>query len=274
MNQTMHTKWIALSERVYCALLILYPADYRREYSSLMVQLFRDVSRDTYHRQGLTGITLWWCRTLLDLTLTVIEHRRKVKFAMSKSAFVQITGMLLILGGVCIALATFSQLQPGDRYSYYGVYEVLRLLFAPGFLLVGLGCIGLGLRYDQTLGTPGQWALYLSGIGAFVIAAGMVATLIDDSLFMIWFGAGILHSLALTVFGILHVRKPTLPIFRALPLQMGAGWLILMLGIVQTNSETLNNALVFLVWLGTGLAWLGIGLAVNRQQREALLVAT
>jgi hypothetical protein len=267
----MQPKWIRLSEHIYGALLILYPVEFRRDYGALMLQIFRDVSRDRYHHQGAAGLALWWCRTLLDLVFTVIEERRKVRIVMLKSTFVQLTGIMLVIGGALSGIAAFSQLQPGDHYSYYGIFQVLLLLVAPGWLLSGLGCIGLVLRYDQALGTAGRWTLYLTAVGFLIMTVGVVATSIQDSLWNFWMAGGVLHTIGLTAFGLLHVRKPTLPVFRALPLQIAGGWLVMWLGVLQTSSQTTNNTLSFLLFVGMGLAWLAIGLAVNRQQREAVL---
>jgi hypothetical protein len=68
------TSWIALFERFYRALLILYPAKYRLEYGSAMVQVFRDMCRNVYHEQGQTGLARWWVVTLTDLVRTAIEQ--------------------------------------------------------------------------------------------------------------------------------------------------------------------------------------------------------
>jgi hypothetical protein len=261
--------WIALSERAYRALLIVYPADYRREYGPWMAQMFRDVCRDAYQQQGAAGIVLWWCTTLFDLALTAFEQRRKGGFRMSKSMWIRLSGTLLILGGAFGSLAAFSQLQPDDHYRYYGIYQALMLLLAPGFLFTGLGCIGLALRYERTLGTVSQWALILSGVGALVMALGVTVTQIREEWWNIWYAGGVVHTLALTAFGLLHLRKPALPVFRGLPLQIAAGWLVMMLGVLRTDSQTANNALAFLIFVGMGLAWLGIGLAVQRQQPDA-----
>ncbi len=268
----MQPKWIRLSEHIYGALLILYPVEFRRDYGSLMLQIFRDVSRDRYHHQGAASLVFWWCRTLLDLVFTVIEQHRKVRFVMFKSTLVQLTGSLLVMGGALSGIAAFSQLQPGDHYRYYGIYQLLLLLLAPGWLLSGLGCFGLALRYDQALGAAGRWTLYLTAIGFLAMVVGIVATSIQDSLWNLWMAGGILHVVGLTTFGLLHVRKPVLPIFRALPLQIAGGWLVIWLGILRTDSQITNNTLSFLLFVGMGLAWLAIGLAVNRQQREAVLV--
>lgn len=262
--------WIAFAERVYCMLLLLYPADYRRDYGRLMQQIFRDVSRDKYRRYGTLKMMFWWCKTLLDLVLTVIEQRRKAKLTMSKSTFVQLTGILLIIGSGFGMLAAFSQFQPDDHHTYYGIYQMLILLSVPGFLFVGLGCIGLGLRYSQIFGTMGQWTLYLTGIGAWVMGVGLVIASISDWQWQVWLAGGILHGLALAAFGLMHLRKPTLPIFRALPLQMALGWLVFILGVLQTSSQTANNALSFLFMFGMALGWLGIGQILHRQQHETL----
>jgi hypothetical protein len=268
----IQTPLITLSERIYRALLIFYPADYRHEYGALMVQVFRDVSRDTYRSQGVFGLLFWWCAALLDLTRTVIEQRKKV--TMSKSTWIQITGSLLVIGGAFWGLAAFSQLQPGDHYTYHGVYQVLIWLLAPGFLLVGLGCVGLALRYGPALGVLGKWLLYLTSLGALVMAVGLVAMSIQDSLWNIWLAGGILHMTALIVFGLLHVWKPVLPIFRALPLQIASGWLIVMTGVfVRLFPQATANLLSFLMVFGMGLAWLAIGLAVHRQQSKVVPAA-
>jgi hypothetical protein len=238
-----------------------------------MLQIFRDVTRERYRRQGEIGIVFWWCRTLLDLTLTVIEQRRRTKLTMSKSTLTQLAGTLLVLGGVFVALAAFSQLQPGDDATSTGIYQVLSWLACPGFLFIGLGCIGLGLRYDRASGMLEQWSLSLSGFGAMVIGVGIFAAIIDSSLRSIAVGGIIIHAIGLTAFGVLHARRPTLPIFRGLPLQMAGGLLVLASGVLQTNSEFFNNALLFLLVVGMGLAWIVIGLTLQRLQQAAPLAA-
>lgn len=98
MSRMKNSRWIALSEEVYAALLILYPADYRHEYSWLMRQVFRDVSRERYQKQGWMGVVFWWCRTILDLTITVIQERRRMRIMLTKATFIQFAGVLLALG--------------------------------------------------------------------------------------------------------------------------------------------------------------------------------
>jgi hypothetical protein len=273
MNKSMVSQWIMRSVRAYRAMLVLYPTDYRREYGPLMVQFFRDVSVDKYHRHGLLGIALWWCKTFLDLTLTVIEQHRKVKYPMSKSTLIQLAGNLLIAAGMCGAVAAFSQLQPDNHDSFYGIYRFLTWLIAPSLLLGGLGCIGLALRFDQALGALGQWTLHLSGIGALVMAVGAVAMSLTDTLRNLWLGGNLIFTIGLIAFGLAHLSRPALPIFRALPLQMAAGWLVMVLGLPERFAQPTDNLLTFLFLLGMGLVCLAIGSSVSRQQGTTVLPA-
>ncbi len=275
MNAPIETNAaLAVSVKVYRALLILYPAEYRRDYGELMAQVFRDMCRDAYRARGLTGMLLWWCTTLFDLIFTAIEERRKVKFMFSKATLVQMAGFLLMAGGFMSGIAAFSQFQPGDHYSYHGIYQVLIWLYAPGSLLIGLGGIGLALQYEPALGSFGKWMLILSGISSAAMAVGVTATFINDDLWEAWLTSGIVHTIALTLFGLVHLRTPALPIFRGLPLMTASGWLIMMLGVLRTDSQIANNALSFLIFFGIGLGWLAIGQATNRQQRGQAAVAT
>jgi serine/threonine protein kinase len=69
------TAWLKVSDRLYRTLLIVYPAQYRREYGPLMAQVFRDLCRDVGRRGGAWGFFVLWIRTLADLAITAVaEH--------------------------------------------------------------------------------------------------------------------------------------------------------------------------------------------------------
>lgn len=272
MNRATPATWITRSAQIYRTLLVLYPADYRREYGALMVQVFRDVARDKYGRSGLIGIALWWCSTLLDLTLTVIEQR-KGRFGMSKSTFIQLSGMFLMVGGVFMMLASFSQLQPGDHYSYTGIYQVLLWMIAPSFILLGLGLIALALRDETSMGTLGKWLLIVSGVTSVLMGGGFGLSMFRDDWWNIWYVTSLVHVGAFTLFGVLHGFKPSLPVFRWLPLMAASGWWFMFLGIAEPFPQSTENLLSFIIFLGMGLGWLAIGMAVNRQRGEAVLAA-
>ena len=64
-----------LSERIYRLMLHMYPVNYRKQYGQLMVQAFRDLSREAYVEHGFPELTKAWAHTLADVATTVVsEH--------------------------------------------------------------------------------------------------------------------------------------------------------------------------------------------------------
>jgi hypothetical protein len=64
-----------LAERLYHFLLFAYPATHRREYGPLMVQLFRDLCRDSYRQEGFVGLVRLWSHVLADTVVAAtVEH--------------------------------------------------------------------------------------------------------------------------------------------------------------------------------------------------------
>ena len=62
------------SERVYRALLVVYPREFRREYGDLMTQFVRDRMR--HDGRGIQGL-LTWLHVLVDLATSALnEHLR------------------------------------------------------------------------------------------------------------------------------------------------------------------------------------------------------
>ena len=98
-----------LSERLYQGLLAVYPAAHRREYGPLMLQLFRDLRRDTWRRGKRWDQAVLWLRVLGDVGTTawaehVSEFRRSIvnkpveKFGVPPS-----WGIWLIISAVILA---------------------------------------------------------------------------------------------------------------------------------------------------------------------------
>ena len=50
----------ALRERVYRALIRLYPEEVRRRYAEGMVRYFGDLCREEWHSRGAEGMVLLW----------------------------------------------------------------------------------------------------------------------------------------------------------------------------------------------------------------------
>lgn len=63
-----------ISERLYRALLWIYPKEHRREYGELMVQLFRDRMR--HDGRGFGGLIVW-AQMIRDLFVSALEEHRR-----------------------------------------------------------------------------------------------------------------------------------------------------------------------------------------------------
>lgn len=104
--------FITLAERLYRALLMFYPAEYRREYGTPMVQVFRDVSRAAYHKRGLVGLVRWWYATVFDLIRTVIEQRREARMpTRSRSNLAAAISLLLCLPFFLVSISAIYGLE-------------------------------------------------------------------------------------------------------------------------------------------------------------------
>lgn len=71
----MSGRLLRVSERIYRALLVLYPKEFRDTYGPHMAQVFRDDCREAVERTGTIGFVAWWTRTMLDLLSTALAER-------------------------------------------------------------------------------------------------------------------------------------------------------------------------------------------------------
>jgi cytochrome b6-f complex iron-sulfur subunit len=65
---------VAFSTAFYRKLLAAYPADFQREYSSHMLQVFRDRCRVIFSDTGSPGLISWWALAFYDLAKTALEE--------------------------------------------------------------------------------------------------------------------------------------------------------------------------------------------------------
>lgn len=70
------TRWpVILSQRLYRALLRVYPPDFRHRHGTAMAQLFGDVCRDAYRVHGVASLLDVWRYTLGDLCVSALRER-------------------------------------------------------------------------------------------------------------------------------------------------------------------------------------------------------
>jgi len=105
-----------LAGRVYSLLLRGYPSPFRTDYGKDMAQLFRDCYLREKRRGGLSRLTFFWFRTLLDFMRTVpLEHLDNMgKENSNMKNFGR--DAVALLGCIGIILAAFFLLSYGRKH--------------------------------------------------------------------------------------------------------------------------------------------------------------
>src|SRR5215831_11807138 len=66
---------IQYSERVYNALLSLYPFHFRVRFAPEMLQLFRDCCRDALEKGEIAVVAAFWLCVMRDLCVSILRER-------------------------------------------------------------------------------------------------------------------------------------------------------------------------------------------------------
>jgi hypothetical protein len=66
MPDTGSSRVPSVSERVYKALLVAYPKEFRCAYALHVTQAFEDLCREEQRRSGVFGLARLWVHTLLQ----------------------------------------------------------------------------------------------------------------------------------------------------------------------------------------------------------------
>ena len=69
------TGLLKVSNRIYRALLILYPRGFRTDYGPHIAQVFRDCCRQADHESGSRGVVWLWLSAVRDLAVSAPRER-------------------------------------------------------------------------------------------------------------------------------------------------------------------------------------------------------
>lgn len=264
---------LSFSDRLYRLLLALYPAEHGREYGPHMAQVFRDICRDAYRRNGAWGVLGSWLPVLLDLAITALEEHRKKGIRMSKSTLIRWSGPILIVGGVLFTVFSFSLLTPGFIWEPRGIYQVAFMMIAPALVLLAIGLGGLYARFASRINRLGRLGLILAIAAAPAFAIIFLAGVMG--LFYAGEGVGTLSFLlphfGTVLFGVSTVQTTVLPRWNVLPLLVGLLPFLVLLP--NSFSERGPNYFLFglfaLVGLGYGLLGYVVYADVSRREMAA-----
>lgn len=210
---------VSWSVQLYRLFLVLYPTSFRREYGPHMLQVFRDCSIRTYRRRGPSGMLSLWALTLLDLLRSMVEQHLQRETFMSRNTLVRLSGWAMVIGGAATGIG-FLLFMLSEQYGIVslakgGVSEILLLVaFFYGPALVGLGLFGVRARFGRTVGSLGEGALLMGGIGgtALIVLGDVVQSLpnnLDDNGFVFFMLGLFMVFVALEVYGVFaFIRRP------------------------------------------------------------------
>jgi hypothetical protein len=268
---------LLVSERLYRALLHLYPKEFRAAYGQQMRLTFRDACRVAYHRNGAGGLLALWLPTLLDLFKSALEERaRQGEISMSKARLIALAGPLTMLIGSMWMVASIGEMviliEPASADTFWDSFWFFPVFLSLIPLLFAL--IGTRLRFLQAAGVPGRLGLALSvagcaGMIVFVLASillGVVAPEVEQVSWPDYVMAVCLLSLTIgyMLFGIDALSYRLLPRWNLLPLLVG---LTVVFRLAPNwfgvpNYHPVQLTAYFLYYAITGACWVLLGIAL------------
>ncbi|MBN1313624.1 MAG: hypothetical protein JXB30_19630 [Anaerolineae bacterium] len=161
-----------ISQRVYKMLLWLYPAPFRKEYGSLMVQLFADRLRDA-SRRGTSDILWLWLHTLIDLIFSAIQEYSDMfkQFTVNKPLF--------LLGCIPLGFMVFA---------WFIWTMALRDLLGPwtdvlALFVVGAHIVTFYLLFRR-VGMLAKLSWYVAGLNLLFFVVGYLVGMLPGGLLM------------------------------------------------------------------------------------------
>jgi hypothetical protein len=234
IGQPLENPVVAVSVRVYQALLVAYPTKFQQEYGSHMLQVFRDCCLRTFHQGGTNAMFRLWAITLFDLVQSLVsEHTQKETF-MSRSKFIRLSGWSLMLGALTLFLfflgITVDEqvYDPFRRFQAFTEFSYLMFIWATPVLL-GIGMFGLRTRYGDQVGSLGKNILLIGGISGFVLTMiGVATTETTEWGWVLLFAGNAFLLFCLGISGFLALRSKLLPRWNSLPIWAGLPFPLLM----------------------------------------------
>lgn len=199
---------VAISVKVYRALLVAYPARFQQEYGSHMVQVFRDCSLQTFRRSGIYGMFKLWAITCIDLLSSALAEHLQKENEMTRSKFIKLSGWAFVIGSFAFITILGGSIA-GSVISA---------------ILLAIGMLGLRAQYGEAMGSLGRSIISISIVA--MVLAYVVSPIFQDNQswnLLNYLGLGILLT-GLSLFGLVALVRKPLPHVNWLPLFAGVGF--------------------------------------------------
>src|SRR5687768_3517398 len=160
-----------IEERLYRALLRLYPADFRQRFGDEMVALFRDSLRDARAGRAPGGVAGAWLKMLVDVAATApsehLRRTRQVAHSISSTGLIEarVLGILGVIGGGALLTAFVLDVPSGLTALRIAVFNV-------GIIAVVIAMLRMGLTRGSLLAlVAGLAAIAANGLYAVMVMA-------------------------------------------------------------------------------------------------------
>jgi hypothetical protein len=280
---------VRIAERLYAALLSLYPQPFRTEYGQQMRLAFRDACQAAYRRGGTGSLLALWIPTLLDLLKSALEEQaRQGEITMSKERLIAWSAPLLIIAGLLWLVAAFTEFMlVAGITSLNSVWDPIWLIpFSLSFFALLPAFLGLRLRTQAAASFTGRLGLNLSVAGcAGMLSLPLIMMLVNvtvppDQVGTLPDYVTAVCKLCILVgqvlFGVDALRFSLLPHWNFLPLLSGLAilpYLVVVTRILMILrwSELQIIGLTSLEMAISGACWLLMGIALlgQRQHQES-----
>ena len=248
---------IRLSNRIFCGLLYLYPARFRREYGYDMAQVFRDDVRGTYHESGVWAVTGLWMLAFVDLVKTAVAEHLMEIFHMPLENLTRWSGPAGAMGGILYAI--------GSASIVYGVTAFIFSAIGAG-LLLGFGLFGLYKCLPPTFGRLNTLTFCAALFGLLMSHFSAVAIVWTDNSESLWITA-LFMGLSIIGFagmGIIAMANQSLGRLSFTPLLA----LVATLSLFSLyNNQTFSSLWVIVLSFYAG-SWILLGIALWQAYRE------
>jgi hypothetical protein len=230
ISQSKDVPMIVFSVKFYEWLLVAYPARFRKEYGSQMVDVFRDCCLRAFRQGGMNGMTSLWAVTFLDLIRSLITEYLHKETSMTRPKFIRLSGWALMTGAVAFLPFLITVMLVSTRYNpiplgLYLLENIASFGFIYGSILLPIGMLGLRARYGGQMGELGKGILLAGALGGGMLVATMLYGMkySTEDLYLFWgtLTGLVLQFLSLLLFGVLALVRKPLPSGNSLPLTAG-----------------------------------------------------
>ena len=239
LSKNLENPIIAVSVRVYQALLVLYPTKFQQEYGPHMLQLFRDCCLRTVRQGGTNAMFRLWVMTILDIVQSVVSEHAHKEIEMKKEMKprdIRLAGWALMVGSVVFVLGMFT-----GADDWYVIIAIVSLIVMP---LLAFGLLGLRSRYGDQVGVFGNNILLIGAVlGSLMSIIGYIGEVGsfgrgDDEIWVLILAGPIVLFACLALFGIAALFKKPLPRWNMVPTIAGAWFPILFLAYFIVSVRT------------------------------------